>query len=137
MEINKNLQVSPNFQLWEFVQGKAIDSSHYEAFWASLGHPEIEKIYVLAGWLQAVRDHYAKPVIITNSFRPFWYEKSRNRSGKSQHVTGGAADFYVQDIPLKQVYSDWEPRWAGGFAINNTQGFIHADVRSYKARWEY
>ena len=135
--MDREMQLSPNLQLWEFLEGNAINSQYYNSFWQSLNKTFVKELTILAKNLQKIRDFYKKPLVVTNAFRPNWYDIAKGRSGNSQHCLGKAADFYIQEINLSEIFKEWEPNWGGGFAINKAAGFIHADIRSYPARWSY
>ena len=57
--------------------------------------------------LQPIRDHFDKPVIVGPHHSGFRCDKLNEIVGgepKSQHRKGQAADFHVEDIPLKEVF---------------------------------
>lgn len=95
--------------------------------------------------LENIREHFDKPLIINSGYRCPTHNKKIGGATKSRHIVGDAADFIIKDIPTKDVMKyviskyDKEPY---GIAISvNTaseyKGFIHLDVRGYRARWGY
>lgn len=85
--------------------------------------------------LQKIRDHFAKPVIITSAYRNDIYNKKAGGAVYSQHKYGMAADIYISGISPATI-ADFVERImpnTGGIGIYNN--FVHVDVRTDRARW--
>lgn len=59
-----------------------------------------------AEMLQVIRDHYNRPVVVHSAFRSAALNKAIGGAARSQHLTGQAADFHVDGVPLREVF-DW------------------------------
>lgn len=95
--------------------------------------------------LESIREHFNKPLIINSGHRCATHNKKIGGATKSRHIIGDAVDFIIKDVPTKQVMKyviekyDSEPY---GIAVminanNEYKGFVHLDVRGYRARWAY
>ena len=84
--------------------------------------------------LEAVRNHFNKPVVITSACRCEWHNERFGGAAKSQHKLGRAADFIVVDVEPDDV-ADWLDSYnAPGIGRYST--FTHIDSRSDRnARW--
>ena len=89
----------------------------------------------LLATLEAVREHFGRPVIITSGCRCEAYNERVGGYKKSRHKLGRAADIVVKDVDPQDVY-DW-------LDVHNTKGgvgdystFTHLDSRGHKARWK-
>lgn len=83
----------------------------------------------LVAVLQAVRDHFGRPVTITSGLR---CRKHNTRSGgapASYHLTGLAADFVVAGVPPREVYRWLDFHCAGRYGVIEYRGWVHVDVR--------
>ena len=89
----------------------------------------------LLATLEAVREHFGKPVIITSACRcPAHNERVGGASG-SQHKLGRAADIIVKDVDPEDVAEGLGVHCVGGVGEYST--FTHVDSRSdRKARWK-
>jgi len=90
---NLNLNLTQNFKLKEFLV-----SSHFTPQQLALSlTPEIlENIFLLATYLQKIRNLIGKPITITSAFRTPELNKLIKGSPNSLHLLGKAADFYFQ-----------------------------------------
>lgn len=89
--------------------------------------------------LEALREHFEKPIRVTSGCRCRLHNKSVGGSEFSQHTLGKAADIVVDDVTPGQVY-DWldghAPDKHGiGLYQRGSGGWVHIDVRPSKARW--
>jgi uncharacterized protein YcbK (DUF882 family) len=76
-----------------------------------------------------------RPIIVTSGYRCFNHNNSlKNSSPRSQHMYGNAADIFVSSLSPSEIASHAE-KFFDGIGIYN--GFIHVDVRGYKARWKF
>lgn len=92
----------------------------------------------LVEWLQEIRDALGKPVVVSSGCRCRKHNERVGGSPKSQHVEGKAADIHSPGVSLKDLYRLAESNdkaAEGGIGLYPQNGFIHVDVRGYKARW--
>ena len=89
----------------------------------------------LIATLEAVREHFGRPVVITSGCRCEAYNERVGGSKKSQHKLGRAADIVIKNVDPQDVY-EW-------LDIHNTNGgvgdystFTHLDSRGVRARWK-
>lgn len=87
--------------------------------------------------LTAVREHFAKPVIITSGYRCETYNRKVGGAAKSMHLTGKAVDFQVRDVPPAQVQGYLDSILAGRFGVGYGKTFTHLDTRDKPARFNY
>jgi uncharacterized protein YcbK (DUF882 family) len=140
-----NYQLEKNFNLYEFIEGKALPKKAINMNWNYINNLSIDdtiklilNIKDIAKELQKIRDKYKKSITITSGFRCLEWEKHQKRSGKSQHIIGNCVDFYINDKNIMQeVFNELEKEWNGGYAKGNPFTFIHIDLRGYKQTWEY
>ena len=98
---------------------------------------QVDNAICVAELLDKIRDHFgAKPIIITSWFRPYAVNKAVGGAANSQHLNGGAADFYINGVSEQEVYDYIDPWHGGGLAIKHGS-FCHIDCRNYRARWNY
>lgn len=89
----------------------------------------------LINLLEAVRNHFGKPVIISSGCRCEAHNKAEGGSLKSQHLLGRAADIVVADTSPDAVATFLEVFGAQGIGRYNS--FTHVDSRSGRtARWK-
>lgn len=133
--IDRNLQLSENFYLREFIESKAIDKQYYEKIWKSVTPQVINNLeHLCLTALQPARDYYNKPIIVNAGFRPVWYEKLKRRSGKSTHACSeplvAAADSSIQEIGTLEYFNffDKKLKWTGGLGYYPAEKFVHVDT---------
>ena len=92
--------------------------------------------------LQAIREHFGKPVTITSGYRTAAHNAAVGGAKSSQHLLGRAADFQVQDTDPLAVAAYAEslmPGWGGvgryPVKAGRTKGWVHVDTRPNKSRW--
>ena len=92
--------------------------------------------------LQAIRDHFGAPVVITSGYRTAAHNRAVGGSKSSQHLLGRAADIQVQDTDPLAVAAYVEslmPGWGGvgryPVKAGRTKGWVHVDTRPNKSRW--
>lgn len=77
--------------------------------------------------LEAIREHFKKPVIITSGYRCEKHNKKVGGSINSQHLKGFASDIIVAEVEPFEVYSYCEKiNKYGGLGKYDT--FTHVDV---------
>ena len=96
----------------------------------------------LAVLLQAIREHFNKPITITSGYRTAAHNKSVGGAKSSQHLLGKAADIQVADTTVEAVAAYAEslmPDWGGvgryPVKAGRTKGWVHVDTRAKKSRW--
>lgn len=92
--------------------------------------------------LQAIREHFGKPVTITSGYRTAAHNTAVGGAKSSQHLLGRAADIQVQDTDPLAVAAYAEslmPGWGGvgryPVKAGRTKGWVHVDTRPNKSRW--
>lgn len=92
--------------------------------------------------LQAIRDHFGAPVVITSGYRTASHNARVGGSKSSQHLLGRAADIQVQDTDPLAVAAYAEslmPGWGGvgryPVKAGRAKGWVHVDTRPNKSRW--
>ena len=92
--------------------------------------------------LQAIRDHFGAPVVITSGYRTAAHNRAVGGSRSSQHLLGRAADIQVQDTDPLAVAAYAEslmPGWGGvgryPVKAGRAKGWVHVDTRPNKSRW--
>lgn len=92
--------------------------------------------------LQAIRDHFGAPVVITSGYRTAAHNRAVGGSKSSQHLLGRAADIQVQDTDPLAVAAYVEslmPGWGGvgryPVKAGRAKGWVHVDTRPNKSRW--
>ena len=96
----------------------------------------------LVALLQAIRDHFAKPVTITSAYRTAAHNKAVGGAAYSQHCYGRAADIRVQGVSVEALaaYAETLLPDTGGIGrypakTGRPAGWVHVDVRKNKSRW--
>ena len=96
--------------------------------------------------LQAIRDHFGAPVVITSGYRTAAHNAAVGGSKSSQHLLGRAADFHVEGVPVAAVaaYAETLLPARGGIGRypkdaahpKRRTGWVHIDTRAGKSRWK-
>lgn len=117
-------RLSTNFRVREFVCRDKSDLIKIDTALVSL--------------LQQVRDHFDKPVIIVSGYRSQSYNTAIRGAKSSQHLYGKAADIRISGIKPRQIAEFVEGLSPGGLGLyeyGGTEGFVHVDTRTKRARW--
>ena len=92
--------------------------------------------------LQAIREHFNKPITITSGYRTAAHNAAVGGAKSSQHLLGKAADIQVADTTVEAVAAYAEslmPDWGGvgryPVKAGRTKGWVHVDTRPNKSRW--
>ncbi|WP_417447216.1 YcbK family protein [Kangiella sp.] len=87
--------------------------------------------------LEAVREHFGKPVIITSAFRCKEHNEAVGSVESSKHRLGIAADIVVKDTSPVAVYNFLAnlKKDHCGLGLYIEKGFVHIDTRQERARW--
>jgi hypothetical protein len=92
----------------------------------------------LVEYLQKIRDHFGKSIIITSGYRCATHNKNIGGATGSRHSKGDAADIVVSDISPKEVAKYAESIGVKGIGLyeSNADGyFVHIDTRTTKSFW--
>lgn len=92
----------------------------------------------LVKYLQAIRDHFGKPITITSAYRCPVHNANVNGATGSRHCAGDAADIVVQGVTPRIVAQYAESIGILGIGLYETQAdgfFVHIDTRTYKSYW--
>ena len=116
-----DLSLSDNFDLREFACNDGSDKV--------IVHPS------LVALLQAIRNHYGKPVRINSAYRTEEYNASVGGAPNSKHKLGMAADIVVDGVEPEDIAELAEEYFVGGIGMYNT--FTHLDVYGSLRRWDY
>lgn len=158
-EAHKNIRVSPNFTVGQFLSKQSGGYPKYLVLRSALTI-KLERI------LQALNEvgHDAASMHVMSGFRTPFYNRAIGNVQYSRHVWGGAADIYVDVNPKDGIMDDLDRDglhdkndavWLAGFIdamardgkFDNLGGvgiygsnaahgpFVHVDVRGYRARW--
>ena len=121
-------QLSPAFKVREFRCRDGSDTIMVD-----------EALTVL---LQAIREHFGKPITITSGYRTAAHNAAVGGAKSSQHLLGRAADIQVADTTVEAVAAYAEsliPDWGGvgryPVKAGRTKGWVHVDTRPAKSRW--
>lgn len=92
--------------------------------------------------LQAIREHFNKPITITSGYRTAAHNAAVGGAKSSQHLLGRAADIQVQGVSVEDVAAYAEalmPDWGGvgryPVKAGRAKGWAHVDTRPNKSRW--
>lgn len=87
--------------------------------------------------LERLRAAAAMPVLVDSGYRCARHNAAVGGRGDSQHQLGRAADVRIPPLGLQAMYdlANGVPDFArGGIGVYD-DGFIHIDVRDWRARW--
>ncbi len=87
--------------------------------------------------LEEIRARVGEPLHVTSGYRPADYNREVGGVSNSSHVDGLAADFYADGISTANLFenSDSVIGSRGGVGYYPNSGFVHVDLRGYRARW--
>ena len=92
----------------------------------------------LVSYLQKIRDHFGKSVIISSGYRCEKHNKSVGGATASKHKAGMAADIMVTDVKPAEVAKYAESIGIKGIGLYETEKdgyFVHIDTRISKSFW--
>ncbi len=155
-----NKKLSEHFTLYEIIEGKALHPTAIRWNWKWFEGEFNEPAFVeLCEYMEDVRawvnDSFVsdldpdKPItlIVNSGFRCKQWEWKQGRSGNSQHtiaamdvVPGNISRELAVEI-MEAIYEHYSVYHIGGFAISEPTetrlGFIHFDLRGWRAQWTY
>lgn len=85
--------------------------------------------------LEAVRQHFGVPVVISSGCRCDAHNAVVGGSQNSQHRFGRAADFNVRRVAPADVADYLEQTFPNSLGIGRYTHFTHVDTRNSLARW--
>lgn len=156
--MNEERMLSPHFSVAEFersTRAAALLKQTGDPIWKNKMPMWVRSnaIMLCTCVLEVVRAHFGMPIYISSGYRMPRLNKSVGGVTGSQHVTGQAADIYIQntEMPLKAVFDwmvkhceydqiIWETRPGGrkwihvsytNLTSNRRQAFTCSDGRSY------
>lgn len=119
---DKNLKLATHFTVEEFASNDGAD--------------EVKIDTKLVDYLEKIRTHFNKPVIINSGYRTPAHNAAVGGVKDSYHVKGMAADIYVQGVKSKDVALYAESLKIGGIGLYEKKNFVHIDTRSGCVRWK-
>ncbi len=159
-EDNRDVAVSPNFTLGEFLAKQESDWPKYLVLRSSL-LLKLENILATLNRSGRATGDF----VIMSGYRTPFYNRAIGNVQYSRHVWGGAADFYIDEAPADGIMDDLngdgrvnkdDARWLakfidemsrrgefgprmGGIGVYGSTSahgpFVHVDVRGTRARW--
>ena len=87
----------------------------------------------LVDWLQKIRDHFGKPIVILAYRCPTHNARTPNASPTSRHCMGMAADFHIDGVPCTEIAKFAESIGIKGIGLYDD--FVHIDTRNNKSFW--
>lgn len=125
-----NSYLSKNFQVKEFIaKGSPLRDMYERGVYFEVFIDD-----KLVGFLQRIRDHYGKPIIITSGYRPKEYNKSVNGATSSLHIEGCAADIRIDGVTPKELAAYCKSIGVKG--IGTYDDFVHMDTRENVYYWK-
>lgn len=91
----------------------------------------------LVEYLQKIRDHFGKPVVLTAYRCPNYNAMVANAASKSYHTFGQAADFHIDGVKPAQIAAYAESIGVKGIGLYEGKdgNFVHIDTRTSKSFW--
>lgn len=92
----------------------------------------------LVSFLQNIRDHFKKPVIVTAYRCPTYNAKVANAASRSYHMYGQAADIHIDGVKPAEIAKYAESIGVLGIGLYDTDKdghFVHVDTRTTKSFW--
>lgn len=114
LKMDGDRNISPNFKIKEF---KCKDGSDEIL---------LDSSFVITK-LQAIRNHFGKPVKVNSAYRTPSYNKKVGGAKNSYHMKGMAFDIYISGISLDEICKYAQSIGILGIIRYNT--FVHVDAR--------
>ena len=92
----------------------------------------------LIEYLEKIREHFGKPIIITSAYRCPTHNSRVGGATGSRHTKGDAADIVVSGVAPREVAKYAESIGIKGIGLYETSAdgfFTHIDTRDYKSFW--
>jgi uncharacterized protein YcbK (DUF882 family) len=93
---------------------------------------------MLVNTLEEIRERAGgQPLHVTSGYRPPAYNRKVGGVSNSTHIDGLAADIYSDHMTVDELYDICNRVIGdrGGVGYYPNQGFVHLDLRGYRARW--
>lgn len=120
-EKGKKVKLSPNFSSQEFdCPGKGCCT-------------ETPVDDALVAYLQAIRDHFGKPLYVLGYRCEAYNAQTPNASKTSRHLKGMAADLNIDGVAPAEIAAFAESLGIKGIGLYDT--FVHIDTRESKSFW--
>ena len=116
----ENGQLSPNFHVDEFC---------------SKGNGDLKLNGELIMRLERLRKELKSPIHITSGYRDSWYNRKVGGARNSMHLQGRAADITSPNRSVVEMAVAADKVGFNGIGKYHRQGFVHVDVRGWRARW--
>ena len=88
----------------------------------------------LVSYLQKIRDHFGKPLVIGSGYRCATYNSNvANAAKNSKHTMGMAADISIKGVTPAEIAKYAESLGIKGIGLYDT--FVHVDTRTDKFFW--
>lgn len=118
-------QISKNFRLSEFRPGEH-------------SYDLVRIAPMLVNILEEIRKRAGDQTLhVTSGYRPIAYNRKVGGVSNSTHIDGLAADIYSEYISTEALWEICDDVIGdrGGVGFYPNQGFVHVDIRGYRARW--
>jgi hypothetical protein len=92
----------------------------------------------LVAYLQQIRDHFGKPVIVTAYRCETYNALVANAASRSYHIYGQAADIHIDGVAPAEIAKYAESIGVLGIGLYDTNKdghFVHVDTRTSKSFW--
>jgi len=149
---NEGMKLAENVRLRECIQGtdNDVEPELSKQAWKTLTRSQVDNLRNIAERWQIVRDHFEAAykgiplrLVVKCGYRPISWEKSKGRSGKSQHTLGKAIDAFIEiegedrTKILNETFDFINKNFShGGRAIYKKSNFIHLDNRKKYEDWK-
>lgn len=86
--------------------------------------------------LEHLRRLAGAPVLVNSGYRCPNHNRAVGGAANSYHLIGMAADIRVSGLAVENLAALGEQAGFDGIGLYQQQGFIHVDVRGWRARWD-
>lgn len=108
-------------------------SSEFDCKGASCGCSKTNISKQLVTYLQLIRNHFGKPVVINSAFRCAEHNAAVGGVKGSKHLLGQAADIAINGVAPIEIAKFAESIGIKGIGLYDS--FVHVDTRSNKSFW--
>lgn len=111
--------------------------SEFQCKGTSCGCKQVLHDPMLSCYLEMIRNHFGKPVIITSGYRCAKHNASVGGASSSLHTKGQAADFTIQGVEPQQIAAYAESIGVKGIGLYGPKdgNFVHIDTRGQRTFW--
>ena len=130
-----DIQLTPHFKLSEFIKSSTAAAAGID------NTPTLTVVsnlqYLCQHGLEPLRQHFNCPIIINSGYRSFALNKAVGGVSNSNHLSGYAADIYVQDAEsgtrwfnwMKQNLTDFDELITEKNSVGSAGFWIHVAIR--------